>query len=117
MGYTQRITWEKLRSLDTSTSPYSTGVYTKLGTPLLFDSYINKMVNTSNQLVLVSIDGVTDMDVAPANSFFLYDESKNTGIGGSFMPRLPAGTQIWIKGPGGAGSGLVYFVTQYIIPN
>jgi hypothetical protein len=112
MAYSNRIAWEKLRSVDTSTSPFSTGVYTNLGTPLLFPSYICKLVNNSNVLVTISTDGINDMDVSPGGSFWLYDESK-VGIEGAF-PALPAGTQIMIKGPGSAGAGLIYLVSQYI---
>jgi hypothetical protein len=116
MGYTQRLTWETLRTLDTASSPFSTGVYTAVGTELLHPSYILKMVNNSNVLVTVSIDGTTDIDVAPANSFWLYDESK-VGASGAF-PAMPQGTQIYVKsGTGAAGVGLVYVVSQYIIVN
>jgi len=110
MGYTNRLLWETLRSIDSATF---TGVYAKLGTPLVHPSYICKLVNNSSSLVTVSIDGATDVDVAPANSFWLYDESKAGA--GAFLPSLPAGTQIWVKGA--AGVGLVYLVTQYIIVN
>lgn len=106
---TQRIAWETLRSIN------STGfnnTYQNLGTPLLNASYICKLVNNSTVLVTISIDGINDMDVAPANSFWLYDESK-VGIMGAF-PALPAGTQIMVKGAS-AGTGLVYFVSQYLI--
>jgi hypothetical protein len=51
------------------------------------------------------------MDVAPANSFWLYDEGK-VGRDGAF-PAMPEGTQVMIKGAAGVGS--VYLVSQYII--
>ncbi len=51
------------------------------------------------------------MDVAPGNSFWLYDEGK-VGRDGAF-PAMPQGTQIMVKGS--AGVGLVYLVSQYII--
>lgn len=108
MSYTQRLYWENLRSIDSATF---TGSYQNLGTPLVNSSYICKLVNNSNVLVTISIDGVNDMDVAPANSFWLYDEGK-TGASAA-MPALPAGTQFRVKGS--AGVGLVYLVTQYII--
>jgi len=113
-SYSSRISWETLRYLDTSTSPYSTGVYTAIGGPLIYPSYICKLVNNSNQLVTISINGATDIDVAPANSFWLYDEGKYVP-GSSPIPALPAGTQIYVKGPGSSGTGLIYLVTQYII--
>lgn len=108
MAYTQRINWEPLRSRDSATF---TGAYQTLGTPLLFSSYICKLVNNSTVLVIISIDGVHDMDVAPGNSFWLYDEGK-TGLNSS-APALPAGTQFYVKGS--AGTGLVYLVTQYLV--
>jgi hypothetical protein len=65
--------------------------------------------------VTVSIDGATDIDVAPSNSFWLYDEGK--ALPGIAPPvSLPQGTQIFIKSStGAAGVGLVYLVSQYII--
>lgn len=106
--FTQRIAWETLRSIDSATL---TGSNQNLGTPLLHPSYICKLVNNSNVLVTISIDGINDVDVAPANSFWLYDESK-VGISGGF-PALPEGTQIQVKGS--AGIGLIYLVSQYIV--
>lgn len=102
-----RLDWETLRSIDSSTF---TGSYQALGTPLVHPAYILKMVNNSTVLVTVSIDGTTDIDVAPAGSFWLYDEGK-VGIS-SFIPAVPAGTQIYVKGS--AGTGSVYLVSQYI---
>lgn len=105
--YSSRLAWETLRSIDSATF---TGNYQALGTPLVHPSYILKLVNNSNQLVTVSMDGVNDHDIAPGGSFFLYDESK----GGSLnqMPAVAAGVQIYVKGS--AGTGLVYLVSQYI---
>lgn len=103
----QRIAWETLRSIDSATF---TGSYQNVGTPLLHPSYICKLVNNSTVLVTISIDGVNDMDVAPANSFWLYDETKGVQPGAC---ALPAGTQIMVKGS--AGTGSVYLVSQYLI--
>lgn len=109
MSYTNRIAWETLRSRNSTTF---NNTYQTLGTPLLFPSYICKLVNNSTQLVTISIDGATDIDVAPANSFWLYDEGK---VGSSSQnPALPAGTQIYVKG-GSPGTGSVYLVSQYIV--
>ncbi len=108
MSYSQRIAWETLRSIDSATF---TGSYQNLGTSLLYPSYICKLVNNSTVLVTISIDGTNDIDIAPAGSFWLYDEGK-AGLN-SAMPALPAGTQILVKGS--AGTGSVYLVSQYII--
>lgn len=108
MAYTTKLNWETLRSVDSATF---SGLYAPVGGPLLHPSYILKMVNASNVLVTVSIDGVTDIDVCPANSFWLYDEDE----GNQSHEALPQGTQIFVKGA--AGVGLVYLVTQYIVQN
>ncbi len=108
MSYTQRLAWETLRSIDSATL---TGSYQALGTPLAHPGYIVKLVNNSSVLVTISIDGINDVDVAPANSFWLYDEGK-AGLNSAY-PALPAGTQIMVKGSAGAGS--IYLVSQYII--
>lgn len=108
MAYTTRINWETLRSIDSATF---TGTYKAVGTPLLHPAYILKLVNNSNVLVTISIDGVTDIDVAPANSFWLYDEDE----GNQQHEAIPAGTQIFVKGA--AGVGLVFLVSQFIVLN
>jgi len=109
-SYTGKIAWETLRSIDSATL---SGTYVALGAPLKFASYIAKLVNTSNIMVTISIDGINDMDIAPANSFWLYDEGKGQH---AYEVLLPQGTQIMVKATAGAaGVGLVYFVTQYIV--
>lgn len=110
--YTNRLNWETLRSIDSATLGDTN--YHTIGTPLANASYICKMVNTSTVLVTVSIDGATDIDVAPSDSFWLYDEGKVGQSGG--YPALPAGTQFYVKNTSGvAGTGLIYLVTQYIV--
>jgi len=104
MAYKQRIQWETLRSLDATTL---NGTWQAVGTPLLQPSYICKMVNTGNELVLVSIDGTNAIDVCPGGGFWLYDESK------SHAEFLPRGTQFYVQGSA-ALSGAIYLVTQYL---
>lgn len=106
MGYTQKITWETLRHID---SADLSGSYLALGTPLANPSVILKMVNNSNVLVTISINGTSDIDVCPAGTFWLYDEA---AISSQQYDGIPAGTQIFVKGS--AGTGLIYLVTQYI---
>lgn len=107
MSYTNRITWEPLRSINSTTL---TGAYQALGSPLANPSYKCKLVNNSTSLVTISIDGATDIDVAPANSFWLYDETMTPG-----KEALPQNTQIYVKGS--SGTGLIYLVTQYLVSN
>lgn len=111
MVATNRLTWETMQVLNSST--LGDGLYHQVGT-LKNSSYICKLVNASNILIRISTDGVNDMDVAPANSFWLYDESK-VGLAGNF-PALPQGTPILVKSEtGAAGTGNIYLVSQYII--
>jgi hypothetical protein len=104
--FTTRISWENLRSIDSASF---TGSYQALGTPLIYPSYKCKLVNNSTVLVTISIDGTNSIDVAPAGSFWLYDETVTRDHEG-----IPAGTQFYVSGI--AGTGLVYLVSQYLKP-
>ncbi len=109
MAYTNRIGYETIRSIDSSTF---SGSYQALGTALLHSACIVKIVNNSNQLVTISIDGINDHDILPANSFFLYDYTSNTPPGAVNGEFARQGRQYLVKGS--AGTGLVYLVVQYI---
>jgi hypothetical protein len=102
MAYTNIMQYEPMRSIDSATF---SGSYQKLGTPLAHQTSIVKMVNNST-------DGVTDYDVCPGSSFFLYDitSDKSKDDNPVFIPQ---GTQYFVKGS--AGTGLVYLVVQYIM--
>lgn len=101
-----RVFYEPLRSIDSATF---TGAYQALGTPLVYNPFLIKMVNSSTVSVIVSIDGVTDHDICPGGSFFLYDETANSSREGGLT--VAKGTQIYVKGAAGVGS--VYLVAQY----
>lgn len=109
MAYTQRLVYEPLRTFNSATL---NGSYQALGTPLAHPASIVKVVNNSTATVTVSTDGVTDMDVCPTVSFFLYDLTTNrpTSSDGEFIAQ---GTQFYIKG--GAGVGSIYLVVLYIV--
>lgn len=111
MSYTSRISWETLRTRDSSTMISSSTYYT-VGGPLLYPSYILKLVNNSTVLVTLSIDGAIDVDVVPSGSFWLYDEGK-VGQSSNF-PAVAAGTQIYVKSAT-AGTGSIYLVSQFIV--
>lgn len=108
MSSTNRLAWETLRSIDSATL---TGSYQALGTPLAYPSFICKIVNNSSVLVTISINGSTDIDVAPANSYWLYDEGRVISVANAVA--LPKGVQFYVKGS--AGTGSIYLVSQYII--
>jgi hypothetical protein len=107
-SFTTRLDWETLRSIDSATL---SGSYQTVGTPLLYPSYILKMVNNSTALVTISKDGVNDIDVLPANSFWLYDLDTS---GNPAPESVPKGTQIFVKGAT-PGVGLIYLVSIYIV--
>lgn len=111
MANTNRITWDFLRSLDTATM-VSSSTYYNVGGALSYPAYKLKMVNNSNVLVTVSIDGVNDYDVCPPGSFWLYDITQ-AQFSSSNSPSIPIGTQFSCKSSS-AGTGLIYLVSQYI---
>lgn len=109
---TNRVSWEILRSLDSATM-VSSSVFYNVGTPLLYPSYKLKLVNNSTVLVTISIDGVNEYDVAPSNSFWLYDETQAM-FSNSNIPAIPAGTQISCKSAS-VGTGSIYLVSQFLV--
>jgi hypothetical protein len=109
MAYTKQILYDKIRSIDSATF---TGSYQAVGTALTFPASIIKLVNNSGVAVTVSTDGVNDNDVAPANSFFLYDLTANTPTHGDDAVFLPVNTQFYVKGA--SSTGLVYLVVMYV---
>lgn len=116
MAFTQRLAWERLRTVNSAsmTDPeiWYPFLISGLAAPLVFPSYILKLVNNSTVLVLVSIDGVNAVDVAPGGSFFLYDESKG-GVAVQ-LPAVQAGTQVFVQSAA-VGTGSIYLVSQYIV--
>jgi hypothetical protein len=110
MAYSKILKYETIRSIDSSTF---TGSYQAIGGPLLHPASIVKMVNNSTSLVTVSNDGTTTVDVAPANSFWLYDYTANTPTNGDDAIFAPQGTQYFVSGS--AGTGSVYLVVLYIV--
>jgi len=111
MAFTNRVTWAPLLSFDTSILTTS---YQSIGTALPQPAFILKLLNTSSSNVLISIDGVNDIDVIPANSFFLYDEDKGTQ-----REMLQQGTLFFFKLETGAvaSAGHIYLVEQYLLTN
>ena len=102
-----RVTWEPLRSRDGATF---TGAYQTLGGPLEHACYLVKVVNESGSDVLISTDGVTDMDICTAGGFWLYDECANASREAGLC--VAKGTQFYVNGT--ATIGNVYLVAQYV---
>jgi hypothetical protein len=93
---------------DVMRSASVTASYAALSTPLGYAASIVKLVNRSTGDVFISTNGVDDHDIAPANGFWLYDETSNSPHEDNVYDA--AGTQYYIKG---AGTGTVYLVIKY----
>src|ERR1051326_6499001 len=89
----KQITYDTIRSRDSATF---TGSYQTLGSVFTHPASIIKIVNNSNVLVTVSINGTNDHDILPPNSFFLYDETANSPHTENIYMR--SGTQFYVKG-------------------
>lgn len=102
----QQILPEVLRSRDSATF---TGSYQTLGTPLVNPCRLVKIVNDSDQDILISWDGTNDHDYVPAQSFALYDFTTNKS--GDTPLSVSAQTQFYVQGS--SGTGLVYLAAFY----
>ncbi len=87
-----------------------TGSYVALGTPFGNLYRILKFINTTNQAVFVSTDGVNDHDYIPAGGFSLYDITTN-GVQERFV--FGKGTQVYVKYASAPGSGLFAVISLY----
>ena len=104
----KQLLYEPLRSVAIAAT-YAPFMASGVG-PFLNQISIMKVINLSSETVLISTDGVNDMDVVPTESFYLYDVTANRSPEtGSIYIRQ--GTQIYAKG---AGTGTVYLVALYI---
>lgn len=101
-----RVQAETLRTFNSATF---TGSYQTFGSVFSHSIRIMKIQNTSNVSATISLDGINDHDIVPANSFVLYDFSSNKETGGAFS--FPASSQIYIKGS--AGVGTIYLSAYY----
>ncbi len=85
--------------------------YLALGIPFDHPMRIIKIVNTMDEDVLVSFDGILDHDYIPAGGFSLYDLTTNQNeVAGWFFRN---GTQVYVKVTAGASSGGVFLVAFY----
>jgi hypothetical protein len=104
MSFTRLLKYETLRTISIAAG------YATLGTPLAHPASIIKLVNISTGTVFISIDGTTDVDIAPASSFWLYDVTSNAPLESDPI-FIQKGTQFYAKG---AGAGSVYLIVQYV---
>lgn len=87
-----RMAFEPLRSLAFGGI---SGTYAKVGTPFAHSEAIIKVQNLTDSQVTISLDGSTDHDTLPAQSFSLYDITANKARADDRA--LPQNTQVWVK--------------------
>jgi len=103
----QRMKWEDLRSIGFADI---SGTYAGIGTALENPSRLIKFVNTTDVDVILSTNGVDDMDIVPAGGFVLYDVMSNRSNSGGILV-LDQGTRVYVTGS--PTKGTVYFVSIY----
>lgn len=107
MGYPKEVNYDTLRTLAFGGI---TGAYALVGTRFARPVRLIKLVNTTNKTVTISADGVTDNDILPSNSFYLYDLTANkVRDEGAFFK---VGSGVFVKSTDGVapGSGAVYAI-------
>lgn len=72
--------------------------------------FVMKVVNNSTNLVTLSWDGITDHDIAPTTSIYLYDFQTNAQPMNQ-VSLWAKGTVIYVNGT--AGTGLIYLVGYF----
>lgn len=107
MAYPKEVNYDDLRTLAFGGIG---AAYALIGARFSRPVRLIKVVNTTNKTVTISADGVTDNDILPSNSFYLYDLTSNkVRDEGAFFK---VGSGVWIKSTDGVapGSGAVYAV-------
>lgn len=83
------------------------GTFQTLGNELNLPLFMMKITNNSNRDCDVSFDGSNQHDIVPAGSFALYDFQTNKQKDNW---QFPGHTQVYIRAPGGAGTGNIYLI-------
>ncbi len=94
--------------VDSATLPVGFDPVDPNGLP--FPCFLIRIVNASNQPVIVSYDGVTPNDYVPANSFVQLNFQTNSQPGNN-VALLKKGQVVYIGGP--AGVGFIYLIGYY----
>ena len=88
-----RVRYETLRSILYSSISSS---YTAIGTPFANPVRILKVTNLTDKPILVSLNGIDDHDIVPANGFFLYDYASNKSDAAGLLEQ-PQDDRIYVK--------------------
>lgn len=105
-----RLRYETLRSL-----PFSSisGTYAGVGTPFLNPARVVKIFNLTDANLLISLNGIDDVDIVPSQTGQILDIGSNkSDQAGNFEE--PAGDRIYVKQESTpATSGSVYVTVIY----
>lgn len=93
-----------------------TGSYTTVGSPQAFQARIICFTNTTNEDMLFSTDGSTDMLIVAAGGFKLFDITTNHRPVNQDDFCFPNGTQWYVKYASAPSSGSVYIEIIYAQP-
>lgn len=105
----RKARWEELQSIAATDF---TGSYVAVGVPTSNPGQIVFMYNNTNQDVVFSFDGVTDMGVVPTLTWRSYNLGANTQDTPNMeCMELPANTQLYVNAA--MGTGTFYFELIY----
>ncbi len=108
-GQGQRVRFEDLRTVAFGSV---TSGYTAVGTPTEHPVRLICFTNTTDKVILFSLDGVNDMIVVPNGSFKLLDLTANKTSNDSILA-ISANTTIYAKYAAAPGSGAIYVEVLY----
>lgn len=92
-----------------------TGSFAALGTPLANQSLAFRVINTTDQDIEISFDGVNAQLYVVAGTFVLYDVSSDKNPSKNLC--IPQHTQVFVKYVSAPSKGTVVFETLYsLIP-
>lgn len=105
-----KVRYETLRSLAFGSIGAS---YAAVGSALANPVRILKVTNTTDADLLVSMDGVNNMDIVAASGFYLYDFASNASEKGGLLEQQ-ANQIVYVKQASGAPTlGSVYVTVVY----
>ena len=104
-----RIRYETLRSLGFASI---SGTYAAVGTAFANPVRILKITNTTDAALIISFDGVNNMDIVAAKSAWIHDYCSNKSINGGELDQS-VGDRVWVKQVTAPTVGTVYVTVIY----
>jgi hypothetical protein len=87
------------------------GTYAGVGTPLANPSRLIMFQNTTDALLIVSFDGITDHLPVPANGFVLLDVTANKTVSQGFY--IAEGTRFYVKEQSAPPSSGNFYISSF----